>query len=69
MTLERPSWLQPLEGPRVCSICSYHKVYYEKIVHFPQKVALESGPIIEFNRLAMKCYCKDCFEDCGGKRV
>lgn len=69
LTMERriPSWAQPLGEDRFCSICNSPNVYYERIESWDEKFELEHGPILFCTNFAMKCWCKDCYDDCGGK--
>jgi hypothetical protein len=62
-----PKWAQPFGEERFCSICHSPKVYYERAESWEEKIELHIGPIIRCTNFAMKCWCKDCFEDCGGK--
>ena len=65
-----PKWAQPMfGGKRVCSICSSKKVYYERPSSWEESYDIGRGPIVNFTNVAMKCWCKDCFENCGGTHV
>lgn len=61
-----PKWAQPFGEPRVCSICSNPQIYYEKMEAWDDIVEVPDGTAIVFLSHAMKCWCRACFEDCGG---
>lgn len=69
MEMHRPKWAQPLGEPRVCSICAFAEVYYERPEEWGQVFDSVFGPIILSKNMSMKCWCKDCYEDCGGRHV
>lgn len=72
MESHRPKWAQPLKGPRVCSICSSPEVFFERTEEWPDLVDFGSKavyPFVMFTVTSMKCWCKDCYEDCGGQSL
>ncbi len=69
MERQIPKWAQPIFSDHICSICACPHVHFEKLDTWEEKVDLENGPIIYCTNFAMKCWCKDCFEDCGGKNA
>jgi len=62
-----PKWAQPICAEHKCSICEHPIVYYSKIDTWTGEAVLNTGHVVEFLNMAMKCWCKDCFEDCGGQ--
>jgi len=64
----KPDWMQPLEGPAVCSICKHPNVYFSMVESYQEDedCLFFGGLSIRFTHFGSKCYCKDCFEDCGG---
>lgn len=64
-----PKWAQPFCEERRCSICNSPKVYYERSESWDESIELEFGPTLYCTNFAMKCWCKDCYEDCGGKHL
>lgn len=66
MKRELPEWVRPIFGPYSCSICDDPEVFYMKPASWVEKEWLYDK-YIEIDCHAMKCWCKDCYEDCGGK--
>jgi hypothetical protein len=64
-----PKWARPFCEERSCSICNSPHVYFERPEVWTEEVQILGGNMIQFNNFALKCWCKDCFEDCGGKHV
>lgn len=62
----KPKWARPLFGDNSCSICDNSNVYYSQIDYWEEELVLANGVPVAFLNMGMKCYCKDCFEDCGG---
>jgi len=62
----KPKWAQPVFGAHCCSICKNEKVYYKQFESWEEAEVTPTG-IIRSTCFALKCWCKDCFEDCGGK--
>jgi hypothetical protein len=62
----RPKGLQSVCGPNVCSICSDNDVYYSKMESFDEEVEIRPKVLITVVNWGCICYCKDCYEDCGG---
>lgn len=61
-----PKWAQPFFSERECSICGSKEIYHERSENWEEQVDIPEGPIISVVSFAMKCWCRDCFEDCGG---
>lgn len=62
-----PKWAQPVHGEHHCSICENPNVYYSDVHLIEMPVMISLGEIIRPLSVVSRCYCKDCFEDCGGK--
>lgn len=59
-----------------CSICDFPNVYFCDSKSIEEEVvSCETGRVIvdlkgnpmRMTKIFVRCYCKDCFEDCGGK--
>lgn len=61
-----PKWAQPFDGKRVCSICSSPDIFFEKGCPYVEITEIEPGIKSIDTIWAIKAYCKDCYEECGG---
>lgn len=65
-----PKWAQPVFGDQqACSICSSKEVYFSSLEKWEEKCDIPGGPVIVIDNFALKCWCKDCYEDCGGPKI
>jgi hypothetical protein len=63
--MNRPKWMQDINGPWKCSICKSDKVYFEDFSMVEEDASYLGIPISHIH-YGYRCYCKECFEEYGG---
>ena len=58
--------MQDLNGPWRCSICKSEKVYFEDFSIIEEEESFMGVPLSRLH-YGYRCYCKECFEEYGGK--
>ena len=63
-----PKWVRPIFGEGSCSICNSKEIHFSRMDSWEETSMTPNG-CIKCKNFALKCWCPDCFENCGGKVV